>query len=272
MKRLKIFCTSIKYYSLMDRLPNYIQPLGLGKSFFPSNWLDEKKGENISYLNNFYGELTGFYFVWKNQINDMNDTDLIGFCHYRKLWMNTNVTNKNKLHFNSIYSKLLSENYVISNNINVIQVRPITFKNKSLLSDFEEVHNCKVLSESVKFFSNTINSNAFNNHINRNILFPLNMFITTKAKFIDYCKELFPWLHKCYEHCLANNLLKGYNIRLPAFLGERFTSYWFSQFHNRLTLNYARLGNFFLNNQLNKYINCLKLPFTSRMYPTIHDY
>ena len=47
--KTKIFCTSTKYYSVIDKLLN-IYSIRLGKETFPSNWMDEKKGENISQL------------------------------------------------------------------------------------------------------------------------------------------------------------------------------------------------------------------------------
>ena len=44
MRKIKIYCSSIKYYSLLNKLPGYITPLGLGNSEFPDDWLKEKKG------------------------------------------------------------------------------------------------------------------------------------------------------------------------------------------------------------------------------------
>jgi hypothetical protein len=40
----------------------------------------DNDGENISSMNNFYSELTGFYWVWKNH----KILDYIGFCSYRR--------------------------------------------------------------------------------------------------------------------------------------------------------------------------------------------
>ena len=62
------------------------------------------------------------------------------------------------------------------------------------------------------------------------------MFITKVKYFREYCEIIFPWLHNCFKYCEANNLLKGYNSRLPAFLAERFTSYWYSQ-KNKISLS-----------------------------------
>ena len=77
MNKVNIFCTSLNYYKIIDKLPEHITPLGLGKNLFPSNWHDEKKGENISELNQYYGELTGLYWIWKNKVSEMNETVII---------------------------------------------------------------------------------------------------------------------------------------------------------------------------------------------------
>ena len=98
------------------------------------------------------------------------------------------------------------------------------------------------------------------------------MFITRVELFEKYCEKIFPWLEKCLEFCIKKNLCENYNMRLPAFLAERFTSFWFAQLERKRTLSYARLGNFFLSNNVNRFINPIKLPLTFRMYPTIHRY
>lgn len=267
--KLRIFCTSLKPYSLLNKLPNYIEPLGLGEQKFPKNWYDEKKGKNISNLNQYYGELSGFYWVWKNLLNDFKSDDFIGFCHYRKLWLNFKLNEKNRKSIKSLYADLLNPNNDIFNKIDVIQVQPIIFSKKNLFQDFEIVHKNNVLKKSLQFLKEPIKSD-FSNFLKNNKLYPLNMFITKRDLFEEYCKIIFPWLDMCYHFCLQENILKGYNIRLPAFLAERFTSFWFSKFENRRCLSYARLGNFFLSENINNFFNPLKLPFTTRLYPTIH--
>lgn len=269
--KLKIFCTSIHPYTLLNKMPKYIQPMGLGDSKFPNNWFNEKSGNNISYLNKHYGELTGMYWVWKNLLENFKNEHFIGFCHYRKLWLNFFLDKKNRNSVNSIYNDLLSPENKILNHVDVIQVQPIIFKDKNLVQDFNSVHKNDLLIESLSFLNEPLKIN-FRKHLNKNILYPLNMFIVKKPLFEEYCNIIFPWLEKCLNYCKQNNLLTNYNIRLPAFLAERFTSFWFSQFKNRALLSYARLGNFFLSDNVNVLLNPLKIPFTSRIYPTIHKF
>ena len=83
MSNLNLYCLSLKYYNLIDKLPSYIKPLGLGTEKYPEHWLTEKNGENISDLNKYYGQYTGIYWIWKNHLKDMADDDWIGTCEYR---------------------------------------------------------------------------------------------------------------------------------------------------------------------------------------------
>ena len=47
MHNLEIYCTSLQHFRVLDKLPSYIKPLGLGNYKYPKHWLDEKNGENI---------------------------------------------------------------------------------------------------------------------------------------------------------------------------------------------------------------------------------
>ena len=271
MNKLKIYCTSVVYRKILDKLPEYLTPLGVGEGQFPKHWLDEKNGENIVERNTFYGEHSGVYWVWKNQLKGFDAEDWIGFCHYRKFWLNEEFTKKQKFNFGNLYANLLkNENNIFLNN-DVILVQPIIYSNKNLFQDFQDTHKSNILERSLNFLE--INQKIkFQAHLNANKLYGLNMFITKVKHFEHYCENVFPWLDECYNYCEKNNLLKDYNIRLPSFLSERFVSYWFSQFDKKVTLSYVRLGNFFLSDKVNSIINPLKLPLSMHMYPTLHKY
>tara|TARA_B100001123_G_C15265011_1_gene1008087 strand:+ start:947 stop:1762 length:816 start_codon:yes stop_codon:yes gene_type:complete len=271
MANIDIFCTTIKYFDVLEKLPSYIQPLGLGNENYPKHWLTEKNGVNISNLNKYYGEISGFYWIWKNILPSKNKDSWIGNCHYRKLWLNDLYDKKQKFSTKSLYSNLLNPDNQIFNECEVVQVQPTILKKESLLQQFKKVHKNKILEDSINFLPST-EREKFKNYLNENKICGLNMIITKIPFFNEYCESLFPWLEKCFEYCKNKNLLNEYNARLPAFLAERYTSYWFSQNKKSKFLSYARLGGFMLSNKVNKFINPTKIPFTFRMYPTIHHY
>jgi hypothetical protein len=271
MKKLTIYCKSIKYYKVLDSLPSFIKPLGLGPASYPENWLDEKDNVNITELNQFYAEFTGLYWIWKNKLRFMSKDDLIGNCHYRVLWLNELYVKKQKFSPSSLFSKLLKNNNEILNESEVIQVQPISFRNKNLLTDFIQVHKVNALEDCLSFLNESIKKD-FLIHLNEFKLYPHNMFITNVKFFEEYCEVIFPWLQKCMKYCEEKKICVGYNSRIPAFLAERFTSFWFNTFKKRSLLSYARLGGFHLSNTYNSFVNTMKLPFTFSQYPTIHKF
>ena len=58
-------------------------------------------------LNKFYGETTGMYWLWKNYFEKTNADEWIGFCQYRRLWLNDLYNKKHQLHSKSLYANLL---------------------------------------------------------------------------------------------------------------------------------------------------------------------
>ena len=143
--------------------------------------------------------------------------------------------------------------------INLITSKPPKKATKPIIAECADFLDGKLKTDFLKF----INSNSLS----------ITFFLTTADIFDEYCNTLFPWLEKCYKYCGEINVLNGYNARIPAFLMERFNSFWFSTYIKKLNyLSYARLGNTMLSDNINKFINPMKLPFTLRMYPTLHKY
>ena len=58
---MDIYCTTIKYYKVMDKLPYYIKPLGLGDIKYPQNCLLLFKSNSffglLVYLNLLAGKI-----------------------------------------------------------------------------------------------------------------------------------------------------------------------------------------------------------------------
>ena len=268
---MKIFCTAIKYYRIIDKLPKNILPLGLGKADFPSHWLTEKKGDNINHLNKYFGEATGIYWIWKNYLDKIDSKEFIGFCQYRRLWLNNLYLHKQKKNYSSLYSKLLTDDNLIFQNKETVLLQPTILKNENLIEQFEKIYGKNILTSCIDFLP-TKDKDDFFKYLKGNQFSICNMFITKISVFDKYCEEMFNWINHCYEYCLKNNLLLGHNMRLPIFIIERYTSYWFEKYSKCGYLSFARLGNNLLSNNLNFFINPLKLPFTFKQFPTIHEF
>ena len=132
MPNLDIYCFSMKYFNLLDKLPSYIKPFGLGNNKYPENWLTEQNGESILNLNKYYGEASGVYWVWKNKLKNIDENDWIGTCHYRRLWLNNLYKGKQKSSLESLYDNLLKSDNNIFLDCETIQVQPILLKNETI--------------------------------------------------------------------------------------------------------------------------------------------
>lgn len=272
MNKLKIYCMTIKDYDVLNKLPEYIIPFGLGENIYKNNWLNEKSGENINKMNKYFGEATGIYWIWKNELKNFSKNDWIGFCQYRRLWLNKYFEKKQYNNFTSLYSNLLDVKNKIFLDTKSILIQPTYFQEQTLLSQFNKIYGDKIIENCVNLMSSFNEKKEFMKYLNLNSFSICNMFITKPEIFDNYCKSIFDWIFKCYDYCNKNNLLDGNNARLPIFLIERYTSFWFHHHTKPKYLSFARLGNFFLSNKINKYLNPLKLPFTFRNYPTIHKF
>jgi hypothetical protein len=72
--------------------------------------------------------------------------------------------------------------------------------------------------------------NDFRIFINKQSFNKENMFICRSKKVIkEYYKSVFPWLQRC-ENIFGFNLSTWHEIRIYAFLAERYLSYWFNKY------------------------------------------
>ena len=232
---------------------NYI-PVGLGDKNFSKDWLTDKQGNNISKKNPFYGEYTFHYWLWKNHLDKINN-EWIGFCQYRKFWINNKILDKNidfSLFEKSIV-KFIPDEYLnsesiigekiftnefrfskfVKNNFKTMFLSPSLFFNKNkrnIKFQFNMMHGNGNLDKAIDLLSQD-DKIDFRNFINTEVSFnPHNMFICKSKKIlIRYYETLFPWLEKC-EKIFGFDDLSGYGLkRIYGFLAERFMSYWFQK-------------------------------------------
>ena len=231
-------------------------PVGLGKKNFSKECMSDNSGLNISNKNQFYGEYTFHYWIWKNYLDKIK-TEWVGFCQYRKFFAKQKLTEE-KLNFESFKEKLISriegdlqncecilgnkfsvKNYklskILKNHLKEFLKNPklIFYKEKrNLKFHFDLFHGKGNLNLAIEQLDYK-NKIEFKNFMNDNTEFnPHNMFICKKDILKDYYEVIFPWLERC-ENIFGFGNLKDYGIkRIYGFLAERFLSFWFAKNFN----------------------------------------
>jgi hypothetical protein len=259
MKNLSMFCLSL-YGEHLNNLKkiNYI-PVGLGENNFNNEWLRDNTKQNISNKNKYYGEYTFHYWFWKNMIDEISDKNWIGFCAYRRYWANHNNMKSNEL--NKIINNQNFREHVLQDvkndwsNYETILGESIPFgkiklskiiKNGGIKSILRNLNSFIKNQTTVKFHFDIFHGNEkidkaidllemkersdFRIFINNQSFNRENMFICKSKKIIkEYYKSVFPWLQRC-ENIFGFNLSTWHEIRIYAFLAERYLSYWFNKY------------------------------------------
>jgi hypothetical protein len=259
MKNLSMFCLSL-YGEHLNNLKkiNYI-PVGLGENNFNNEWLRDNTKQNISRKNKYYGEYTFHYWFWKNMIDEISDKNWIGFCAYRRYWANHNNIKSNEL--NKIINNQNFREHVLQDvkndwsNYETILGERIPFgkiklskiiKNGGIKSILRNLNSFIENQTTVKFHFDIFHGNEkidkaidllemkersdFRIFINNQSFNKENMFICRSKKIIkEYYNSVFPWLQRC-ENIFGFNLNAWHEIRIYAFLAERYLSYWFNKY------------------------------------------
>ena len=259
MKNLSMFCLSL-YKEHLNNLKkiNYI-PVGLGENNFNNEWLRDNTKQNISNKNKYYGEYTFHYWFWKNMIDEISDKNWIGFCAYRRYWANHNNMKSNEL--NKIINNQNFREHVLQDikndwsNYETILGESVPFgkiklskiiKNGGIKSILRNLNSFITNQTTVKFHFDIFHGNEkidkaidllemkersdFRIFINNQSFNKENMFICRSKKIIkEYYNSVFPWLQRC-ENIFGFNLNAWHEIRIYAFLAERYLSYWFNKY------------------------------------------
>ena len=269
MKNLDMFCICL-HDNLLERVKKlqYV-PVGVGSEKFSKDWLLDSTSENISSKNKFYGEYTFHFWFWKNMLHKIPKDKWIGFCAYRRFWLNENYTPSNNIYENALnmvpdkwndYDAIIGDQ-IHMNGIKWIKIikygkiallrNPLAlFKSKQNIKfQFDMFHGNGVLDKAIELLDEKDKYDFKNYVINNTSYNQGNMFICKSKKIInEYYQTIFKWLNRC-EKVFGFDLV-GYNkVRVYAFLAERFLPYWFNK--NVKTLEWP-IGFNDLRSELNK--------------------
>ena len=242
---------------LHDNLYNSVKnlgyvPVGLGSKNFSDGWIRDSDGDNISHKNPNYGEHSFHYWLWKNQLNKIDNGTWIGFCAYRRFWQKDNnklnhITDFKNSILNTIPSEWESYDVILGDQMNLETIKwikvlkygkyaflrnpkSILKSGRSIRFHFDMFHGNGVLDKAIELL-NDKDRDDFKKYVTKKTSYNQgNMFICkSKDIMISYYETIFEWLEKC-ESIFGFNLNGYNNIRLYAFLAERFLPYWFNKY------------------------------------------
>ena len=171
-------------------------------------------GENISALNCYYSELTGFYWIWKN----VRDVDYVGTCHYRRYLIN----DREQVFTRAECETLLRE-------YDLITTRRVKLNN-SYHFGFSANHNQKVLDVTGEVIGELYPEyyETFLRQVNGTETYFGNILITSKALFDEYAKWLFTIFFAVSERTSLEIGEDAYHKRVFGFVSEFLLLVWVS--------------------------------------------
>ena len=180
-------------------------------------YLKDNVGDNISIKNPNYCELTGMYWIWKND----KDSDIIGISHYRRYFTTIIDFNKNILNTEKIKKILKKYDIILARREIYNQTVYSQYCAHSGFSkDLELVRNIIKTKYSAKY------TEAFNKIIESNSISQYNMLITSKEIYNDYCKWLFEILFEVEKNVDLEKGYDDYQKRIYGFMSERLLNVW----------------------------------------------
>ncbi len=223
-------------------------PVIVGSAFRKLNakMTGDDSGISISEKNNFFSELTGIYWVWKNTTQDVT-----GCCHYRRYFYEDDVEpfdlrvkrafyyllGLHKKRYGLIYTsnlrrftqKILGEKK-ISEILDVYDaILPQKRKLKYTVEEhYRRYHN----SGDMEIIAQILRKKypayipAFKKMLKTKSLYANNMFILPSSRFDSFMKWWFSVLFE-FENTVDLNSYQGYQQRVIGFIAERLLTAWF---------------------------------------------
>jgi hypothetical protein len=236
----------ILYYKSGTILPlgSLYEPLLCGKGIEDFPYLRDDTGIQISAKNEFYSELTGIYWVWKN-----TSQEITGFCHYRRYftcrqepwyyrlkYFLTHPFKVQRGHNPLIYVNnvkkytdwILNQNEAesILEEHDIILPRARVFR-YSLKKHYHKYHSAvdlelieKILAESHPEYVAT-----WRKVLDGNVLYANNMFVLKSPHYQEFMAWWFDVLFRFESRTDLESYI-GYQRRILGFLGERLLTLW----------------------------------------------
>lgn len=189
-------------------------PIQVGKALsdIELGYRGDNIGNNISALNPYYCELTGLYWIWKNDTHPY-----VGLVHYRRYFYNRQW----KILNISDVKEILPTGGVI--------VAQRGYNLETVLRRYEKHH----MPEDLEYTRDVIRERhpayleSYDKVLSGYYYCPYNMLLTSRPILESYCNWLFDILENVRAE-IGNELIHRapYDARALGFLGERLLNVW----------------------------------------------
>lgn len=233
-RRLTVAVISHKPYR-MPTDPMYM-PLHVGAALNPDvlpDWLQDNTGDNISERNAKYSELTGLYWMWKN-----DDSDFQGIVHYRRHFGTTNwlawVTCRDR--FDRIIGS--EETLRLLEDTDIILPRKRNYYIETIYSHYAHTFPSEQLGTTRDIIAEQQPEYlpAFDALMKGKKAHMFNMFVMSREKLGEYCSWLFAILEEL-EHRTDDSAYSAFNARYLGRISEMLMDVWL----NTREYSYAEL-------------------------------
>lgn len=257
-KDIKILIATHKKYD-MPKDECYL-PVHVGKKEdYDLGYQGDNEGENISYKNKHYCELTGLYWAWKNL-----ECDYIGLAHYRRHFSNKNIFIRL---LNEKFDCILNENQIrkLIDRYDVILPSKRKYYIETLYSHYAHTHYAEHLDKTrdiiKEYYPNYLAD--FNKVMNQRSGYMFNMFIMRKDLADEYCEWLFDILERL-EDVIDLKEYDAFQARLFGRVSELLLNVWI----NNKKLVYKEISFIYMEkiNWADKITSFLKARFEIRKF------
>lgn len=205
--------------------PIYI-PLQVGRAIHPDyGYLGDNTGDHISEKNPYYSELTGLYWIWKNNAN----ADYLGLCHYRRYFLNASGNLMNELEYLDILSKY---------DVIISQPQLGSYDYQTIYGRSHDIRNLEQTGIVIQELYPDYYA-AFQDVLSDKHCYVGNLFVAPKALFCSYCEWLFT-IFSVLETRIDMTGYDDYHKRVFGFLSEQLLFVWIK--HNQLSYFEAPYG------------------------------
>lgn len=196
-------------------------------------------GDTIDYKNKNYGEMTAWYWVYKNYLPKHPELEYVGFCHYRRMLDYEHAPKKEDAFLKATtlaeFVNEHNDSYSVRKVYSLIKDYDVILPKKHILTDAasnEEQYLQWHPKKDLECLKEIIREDypeyvpEMDEFFTANAGYYCLLFTMKKEHFVSFMEFALGLLSKLEKRCNWQQYNTYYTVRMPAFLMERFFNVW----------------------------------------------